>query len=79
MKYRAGYIDFIKTFVENSNIMTKTFFMVVPMPRRYLGKSTNPNFTLHAGQVKKSRSDSYRDFEDTEVSSNRESVWSSRA
>ncbi|MDE2188531.1 MAG: hypothetical protein KGJ35_02265, partial [Patescibacteria group bacterium] len=24
------YIDFVKTFVENSNIMTKTFFLVVP-------------------------------------------------
>ena len=36
------YIDFIKTFVESSNIMTKTFFIVVPYAAPILGHSTNP-------------------------------------
>lgn len=36
------YIDFIKTFVDNSNIMTKTFFLVVPYAAPIMGKSKNP-------------------------------------
>lgn len=37
------YIEFIKTFVENSNIMTKSFFIVIPyMPPPLSTGSNNP-------------------------------------
>ena len=36
------YIDFIKTFVEGSNIMTKTFFIVVPYTGAIMNKGSNP-------------------------------------
>ena len=51
------YIDFIKTFVENSNIMTKTFFLVVPYAAPILGKSKNPLMSFLPGK-KQSQSDS---------------------
>lgn len=36
------YIEFIKTFVENSNIMTKSFFIVVPYSPPVIGDAKNP-------------------------------------
>lgn len=36
------YIEFIKTFVENSNIMTKSFFLVVPYLPPMIAASKNP-------------------------------------
>jgi len=36
------YIEFIKTFVENSNIMTKSFFIVVPYQPPLISASKNP-------------------------------------
>ncbi|HEY9583864.1 MAG TPA: hypothetical protein VJI66_02800 [Candidatus Paceibacterota bacterium] len=36
------YIEFIKTFVDNSNIMTKGFFIVIPYTPSMLGISKNP-------------------------------------
>lgn len=36
------YIEFIKTFVENSNIMTKSFFIVVPYAPPMISASKNP-------------------------------------
>ncbi len=36
------YIEFIKTFVENSNIMTKSFFMVIPYTPPLMSASSNP-------------------------------------
>ena len=36
------YIEFIKTFVENSNIMTKSFFIIVPYTPPTLTASKNP-------------------------------------
>ncbi|MBU6426664.1 hypothetical protein KGQ27_00255 [Patescibacteria group bacterium] len=36
------YIDFIKTFVENTNIMTKSFFVVVPYDPPIMTASKNP-------------------------------------
>ncbi len=36
------YIEFIKTFVENSNIMTKSFFIVVPYSPPMISASKNP-------------------------------------
>ncbi len=52
------YIEFIKTFVENSNIMTKSFFLIVPyMPplitanknplSRFIGKKQETKATLN--------------------------------
>jgi len=36
------YIDFIKTFVESSNIMTKSFFLVVPYSPAIIASGSNP-------------------------------------
>lgn len=36
------YVEFIKTFVENSNIMTKSFFIVVPYAPPAMTASKNP-------------------------------------
>lgn len=36
------YIEFIKTFVENSNIMTKSFFLVIPYNPPAINSSNNP-------------------------------------
>jgi hypothetical protein len=36
------YIEFIKTFVENSNIMTKSFFLVIPYNPPAINASNNP-------------------------------------
>ncbi|HEY4478457.1 MAG TPA: hypothetical protein VI775_01300 [Candidatus Paceibacterota bacterium] len=36
------YIEFIKTFVENSNIMTKSFFIVIPYTPPMISASKNP-------------------------------------
>ncbi len=36
------YIEFIKTFVENSNIMTKSFFLIVPYSPPMISASKNP-------------------------------------
>lgn len=36
------YIDFIRTFVENTNIMTKNFFVVVPYDPPIMTASKNP-------------------------------------
>lgn len=36
------YIEFIRTFVENSNIMTKSFFLVVPYMPPMISASKNP-------------------------------------
>jgi hypothetical protein len=44
------YIDFIKTFVENSSIMTKTFFLVVPYSAAIIGKGKNPITNLLPGK-----------------------------
>ncbi len=36
------YIEFIKTFVENSNIMTKSFFIIVPYTPPMISADKNP-------------------------------------
>lgn len=40
------YIEFIKNFTENSNIMTKTFFIVVPYTPPVLNSKTGPGSFL---------------------------------
>ena len=36
------YIEFIKTFVENTNIMSKSFFVVIPYDPAIIGSTKNP-------------------------------------
>jgi hypothetical protein len=36
------YIEFIKTFVDNSSIMTKSFFVVIPYSPTTINKNSNP-------------------------------------
>jgi hypothetical protein len=49
------YIEFIRTFVENSNIMTKSFFIVVPYTPPTISASKNPlkNLMSKSGGSKK--------------------------
>jgi hypothetical protein len=47
------YIEFIKTFVENSNIMTKSFFVVVPYSPAVMTASKNPLSGILGGGTKK--------------------------
>jgi type IV secretory pathway VirB4 component len=61
------YIEFINTFVEQSNIMTKSFFVVVPYtpPAISAGKNPLTNFvnkkdTKESGTVKTNEFDEYR-------------------
>jgi hypothetical protein len=43
------YIEFIKTFVENTSIMTKSFFIVIPYAPAMITTTKNP-FTKFAGK-----------------------------
>ncbi|MFA6315487.1 MAG: hypothetical protein WC648_03935 [Candidatus Paceibacterota bacterium] len=47
------YIDFIKTFVENTNIMSKSFFVVIPYDPAMMSASKNPltNFLPRKGDA----------------------------
>lgn len=44
------YIEFIKTFVENSNIMTKSFFIVIPYTPAIYTTSNNPISKMFGGK-----------------------------
>lgn len=44
------YVDFIKTFVENTNIMSKSFFVVIPYDPPILGASKNPLAKMFPGK-----------------------------
>lgn len=46
------YIEFIKSFVEGSNIMTKSFFVVVPYSPAVMSNSSNPLKSLVGGGKK---------------------------
>ena len=46
------YIEFIKTFVENTNIMTKGFFMVVPYDPPIITGKSNPLTRMLPGKKK---------------------------
>jgi hypothetical protein len=58
------YIDFIKTFVDNSNIMTKTFFIVVPYAAPIIGKSKNPLGGLLPGKKSAPKVTATEEFEE---------------
>lgn len=47
------YIEFIKTFVENTNIMTKSFFVIVPYTPALINASNNPLSRLVGGSKNK--------------------------
>ncbi len=53
------YIDFIKTFTERTNIMSKTFFIVVPYapPIVDIGKTLQSTFFSSSGNSKRSSAD----------------------
>ena len=48
------YIDFIRTFVESTNIMSKSFFVVVPYDPSRISGSTNPLLSALPGKKNKS-------------------------
>lgn len=58
------YIDFIKTFVENSNIMTKTFFLVVPYSPPVISKGKNPILNFFPGKKSATVTTETDDFEE---------------
>jgi hypothetical protein len=58
------YIDFIKTFVENSNIMTKTFFIVVPYSPAIIHAGKNPITSILSARKGKTVAAANDDFEE---------------
>lgn len=46
------YVEFIKTFVETTNIMSKSFFIVVPYDPPMIGSSNNPLKGMMPGRNK---------------------------
>ena len=44
------YIEFIKTFVESTNIMSKSFFVVIPYDPPIIGVSKNPLSKMFPGK-----------------------------
>jgi len=44
------YIEFIKTFVENTNIMSKSFFVVIPYDPPIIGANKNPLSKMFPGK-----------------------------
>jgi type IV secretory pathway VirB4 component len=59
------YIEFIRTFVENSNIMTKSFFVVIPYSPPVLGSSKNPVGGLFGGKKKETTVGGSDSFEES--------------
>lgn len=60
------YIEFIKTFVENSNIMTKSFFIVVPYVPPIIGASKNPlaNIVANSSNAKSTKTTANAEFDE---------------
>lgn len=52
------YIEFIKTFVENSNIMTKSFFIVIPYTPPLISTNKNPLANIMNNPQTKKETDS---------------------
>lgn len=44
------YIEFIKTFVESTNIMSKSFFVVIPYDPALIGSGKNPLASMLSGK-----------------------------
>lgn len=60
------YIEFIKSFVENTNIMTKSFFVIVPYSPALMNVGNNPISRLIGG-AKKDSSGKSADFMNNEA------------
>lgn len=60
------YIAFIRNFIEGSDIMTKTFYIVVPYSTVSISKATGGIPFLNKGTTTKTES-STRDFEETRI------------
>lgn len=58
------YIEFIKSFTEAANIMTKNFFVVVPYSPAVITKKSGPASYLPFGGAKKSTEEENRSFEE---------------
>lgn len=58
------YIEFVKSFTEAANIMTKNFFVVVPYSPAIAASSNGPASYLPFGKKKKSREDQNKSFEE---------------
>ena len=58
------YIEFVKTFVDNSNIMTKSFFIIIPYMPPLLTASNNPvsNFFKKGGQNKTLENEKFEEY-----------------
>lgn len=58
------YIEFVKSFTEAANIMTKNFFVVVPYSPAIAAGKSGPTSLLRFGGKKKSAEDENRSFEE---------------
>jgi type IV secretory pathway VirB4 component len=58
------YIEFVKSFTEAANIMTKNFFVVVPYSPAIAAGKSGPASFLRLGGKKKSAEDENRSFEE---------------
>ena len=58
------YIEFIKTFVDNSSIMTKSFFVVVPYAPAQISIQKNPISSLMGRGNKDTKTATDKDFEE---------------
>ncbi len=58
------YIEFIKTFVDNSNIMTKGFFIVIPYMPAFMTASKNPITAMFKGKNNKDKTLENEKFEE---------------
>jgi type IV secretory pathway VirB4 component len=58
------YIEFVKTFVDNSNIMTKSFFIIIPYMPPLLTASNNPvsNLFKKGGQNKTLANEKFEEY-----------------
>lgn len=56
------YIDFIRTFVESTNIMTKSFFVVVPYDPPIMGTGSKNPFAKSAGSGAVTADDKFTEY-----------------
>jgi len=55
------YIQFIKSFVEQTNIMTKTFFVVIPYSPSIINAGSNPLEKIISKQTTTTKTDSFEE------------------
>ncbi len=59
------YIEFVKNFTEAANIMTKSFFVIVPYTPAFISSRTNPFGSLFGGGKKRDDAAANRTFEES--------------